>query len=249
MISETNNSEANYSSYSEWKNWSWRSIKDVPPWMQRYFAGEISKLDLDLGDRILEVGFGQGEFMEWAKSRGFEICGLEIIPDLVERAVKHNFEASLFNSTTGCPIDEMPKFLTMGTFHAIIAFDVIEHMTTAEFEKFLGFAYSILQEGGLLLARFPNAGSPFGLRLQHGDNTHRQALTETHLSQLLVGSGFELVSCDNSFRVVGDGKLSIITPLVFAIRSCIEYVFGYAYYLRRVPMDPALTAILKKKVL
>lgn len=237
----------NYQSYANWKKWSWCDYEKVPQWMRRYFAGEVSRLNLPSNSRILEIGFGQGEFMEWARAKGYKVCGLEIIDELVDKAKAAGFEAAMYNITSDQEgqLSSQPTFLEAGGFDVIIAFDVVEHLTAEEFQAFLRFSKQMLAAKGSILLRFPNGGSPFGLRLQHGDNTHRMTLTETQLTQMTVGGAFEVVFCGNAYRVVGDGKCSWLARLAFLFRNMIERFVGLVYFMRRIPLDPALTAILK----
>lgn len=236
-----------YNSYAEWKNWTWKSCNDVPNWLRRYFKGEISRLKLPPNAKILEVGFGDGSFMEWARANGYEVDGIEIIEEQVTRANKEGFRAALLN--IGDPLtDETLKPFNTATYDAIVALDVIEHLSEVQFKHFLSFATKVLQPGGKILVRFPNGGSPFGLRLQNGDGTHRMALTESRLHQLLTGSAFKLVSCNNAYRVTGDGKLRILQKFAGYTRSLIEILLGLAYFNRRVPLDPALTSIFELEV-
>ena len=36
--------------------------------------------------RLLEVGFGEGCLLDWAKARGYDVSGNELLPSMVEAA-------------------------------------------------------------------------------------------------------------------------------------------------------------------
>lgn len=206
----------------------------------------MSRIGTEVPGTVLEVGFGAGAFMEWARHSGFTVYGLEIILELIEAGQAAGFEVGGYDVANGASLKGAPDFLKPARFDAIVAFDVIEHMDAATLKGFFEFAESVLLPGGCILARFPNGGSPFGLRLQNGDNTHRLALTQSQLEQFLVGTGLRLKFCGNAFHVVGDGPFSWIKYLAFGIRNILECFFGLLYFNRRIPLDPALTVVIEK---
>ncbi|HAV13827.1 MAG TPA: hypothetical protein DCX06_10120 [Opitutae bacterium] len=233
-------------SYSEWKEWSWKPFSELTGSAKRYFTGEFNKLSFGGAGRLLELGFGEGEFMEWAKHEGHSVVGVELIDTLVENARKAGFKAEKLNLAQQT-LEECEAYgLELGSFDAIIAFDVIEHMTSDELIHFLTIASKLLKPNGQILARVPNGGSAIGLRLQNGDQTHQLALTKSKLKQLLVGSDFKVHLCDNSFRVTGNGRFSFLFRIAFPVRNFIEYFLGGLYFMGRIPLDPALTAIFRK---
>lgn len=233
--------------YSEWKGWSWMPYDSLTRSAKRYFTGEFNRLSLPPSSRILEVGFGEGGCMEWLQVQGHTVVGAELIDGLVENARNAGFAAEKLNLTEVSLETCETHGLAAASFDAIVAFDVIEHMTAEELVRFLALGSQLLKKGGKVLARFPNGGSSIGLRLQNGDQTHQLALTQSKLNQLLTPTDFEVSFCDNAYRVTGNGRLSPLFAVAFPIRSLLEWFLGSIYFMGRIPLDPALTAILWKK--
>ena len=230
-----------YETYKKWK--SWGAGRQLEPWLARYFQLEVSRAGLLHFNSVLEVGFGNGEFLDWAKQNGASPVGLEIIEELVSLAEKDGFEVYHWNLVEG---DEKESPLDGRLFDCVVAFDVIEHLTIEQAQVALQRMAALLQPGGKVLLRFPNGESPFYLPLQNGDYTHRIDVTRSKLEHLCLGSGLELECYYNSVRVAANRSTAWIKWLVFRARDIIELVVGYLYYSKRRPLDPAATAILRK---
>ena len=72
--------QAFYDTYTKWKEWEagdgYLDRSDV-------FIKELGRTNIPTNARILEIGFGEGLFLDWAKSQGFKPIGIETIPELV----------------------------------------------------------------------------------------------------------------------------------------------------------------------
>src|SRR5215218_1025735 len=69
-----------YGGYEIWKGWS--KPFTVTPEEADYFAGETSGTKIEDGD-LLEIGFGSGSFLAWARQCNARVVGAEINPTLV----------------------------------------------------------------------------------------------------------------------------------------------------------------------
>lgn len=74
-----------------------------------------------------------------------------------------------------------------------LAIDFLEHLTRSEVIDLLTLLRSRLAPSGRLIARLPNAASPFFGRLQYGDLSHETAFTPRSIAQALKLAGFESV--------------------------------------------------------
>ncbi len=99
--------------------------------------------------KILEVGFGNGLFLALARSRGWEVEGI----DTSERNV--DLAREKFSLNLQCGFFEAMK--TDQKFDAVAMLDVIEHIERPPL--FLQKAYTLLNPGGLLLLSTPNEAS------------------------------------------------------------------------------------------
>lgn len=97
---------------------------------------------------------------------------------------------------------------------AIVAFDVIEHLSTDELLEFSDQALRVLAPGGRLIVHVPNGESPFFGRVRYGDVTHERAFTRRSITQLMSTAGFHLVRCYSDTPVV-HGPVSLVRWLLW----------------------------------
>ena len=79
-----------YANYAAWKAWDGAFAPTDRE--LRYFAAEFRDIPLR-GLRVLEIGFGNGGFLVFAKGEGATLAGIEINAAMCEAARKHGFEA------------------------------------------------------------------------------------------------------------------------------------------------------------
>jgi cyclopropane fatty-acyl-phospholipid synthase-like methyltransferase len=231
-------SDSNYRSYLRWKNW--QQPDQLPNWKARYFQAELRKsCPLD-AQTVLEIGFGNADFLEWA-SKSYKVTGLEIIEELVERAKQRGYDAYLFQIP---PLAGAPSPIEGRRFDLIAGFDVAEHISQQNLPECFTFFKNHLTPNGRVILRFPNGESPFSLPLQNGDATHLTYLNKSKIEQLCIGTGLRLVEYRNSARVFG--KTLNIVPKYFAflLRDIAELLIGHIYFYRRLPLDPTAIAVL-----
>lgn len=230
--------QGEYRNYQDWKQW--QDFGSLPPSQARYFARELAMLGPLRGQRILEIGFGNGSFLRFAQQRGGEVQGTEVIPELLQAARDAGFQvsesATLFRDARSA-----------GSFDAVVAFDVIEHIGRDELPGFFAAVNGLLKPGGSFVARFPNGDSPFGRRYQHGDLTHKSVIGSGMVAHLAAMSGFQVQAVRNPrTEYLGNPLLVAAQLLQRGLRSLVEMGLGYLFFSRRVPMDQNLLAHLVK---
>jgi 2-polyprenyl-3-methyl-5-hydroxy-6-metoxy-1,4-benzoquinol methylase len=187
------------------------------------FEIETARAGLGAGARILEIGYGHGHFLDWAKARGCTVTGTEINPGLHEAAAARGHDVHLGT------LDEVDLPADI-RYDAIVAFDVFEHLTVDELKHTLETLHGLLTDTGTVFARFPNGGSPFGLAFQSGDIT-----------------GFEVAFCMNAARTVSGRRARWLKRLAFKLCDAIEVVVAFLYFRgRRMPLDGNLVCLLRK---
>jgi SAM-dependent methyltransferase len=178
--------EPAFGGYREWKGWDPASFGVFSPATAAYYEAELARADVRPGTRldILELGFGNGSFAGWTRSRGFGYAGTEVIPELLAHAESAGYRVYGPGSE--------PAFIQLGieSVDLVVALDVLEHMELSDLEVLLESIHRALRPGGRLLARVPSGDSPFGRAPQHGDLTHRLALGSSAVRQLAVRHGF-----------------------------------------------------------
>jgi cyclopropane fatty-acyl-phospholipid synthase-like methyltransferase len=232
MMNDTEWLDRVYGGYDEFK--SWDSYSDRERYVfNRHFAIELGRADIPPASRILEIGFGSGDFLVFLKERGFECDG-------IERRDNHNtrLQALGINATT-TPLSD----LAPGRYDAVFAFDVLEHMTKPELIEAMVQIERVLKPGGHLLARFPNGASPFGLFSQNGDLTHLLMLTPASFGQVCNIAGLRHDGSWNAAYIwQGMSGINRFTkPLQLLLRRASETFISYVHYGTRMPMAQQVT--------
>jgi SAM-dependent methyltransferase len=169
--------------YIKWKNWDNHLFFHCSKFEAATYRSEINKTGLRLINNVVEIGFGNGGFLAYARKKGWNVIGVEINDELVSRARSKGIEALHFNEFSS---------ISNESADLIVAIDVFEHIEKIKLEELLSQVRMKLKHGGVLLARFPNADSPFGLVNQNGDFTHATALGAYKVEYLAKNIGFEI---------------------------------------------------------
>lgn len=226
-----------YEGYADWKGWKGEFATSDK--VVRYFTAEFEGLPL-AGRDVLEIGFGNGGFLAWARGQGAEVTGLEINPDMLAAAARVGYPARKA---------ELSALVAEGRhYDLIVAFDVLEHWSPEELiENFRAIA-ALLNPGAHFLARFPNGHSPFGRVYQYGDFTHRSVLSRYRIEYLAATSGLEIVRIADACRLSSKpGPLRTLRHRWLALqRRRIERRIARLYGTPRLPLGPNLVAVLRR---
>lgn len=186
-MSTENGRDAGYDeSYAHWKRWAATDFGRCDDDDARVFEAEIAKARKDFpeGTRVLEVGFGNGAFLAFARARGWEVEGVEASAELVARAVAAGYRAHLAADLAGVEANR---------YDLVAAFDVLEHVPGDAVVGFVDEVKRVLVDGGVFMARVPNGDSPFGLVNQNGDLTHVTAIGSGMVHYLARRAGATLL--------------------------------------------------------
>ena len=82
----------NNSTYIHWKSWNSELFSKTSKLDEAYFDNTVKLLDLNESSSILEIGFGNGSFLGYAKRNGFSCDGVETNIKLVDLAISKNFK-------------------------------------------------------------------------------------------------------------------------------------------------------------
>jgi SAM-dependent methyltransferase len=225
-----------YQSYSQWKDWSLNF--SYSEFEQRYYEKELGGI-VAPGRRIIEIGFGNGGFLAWAKQVGAEVYGVEIQPEILAAAHEHGFVAVDH-------IDQLLPYRKDG-FDAAIALDVFEHIPTDDIPSTLNSIETLLKPGGTLTIRVPNGLSPFGRYNQYGDTTHINVVTPAKLAQWSFATHLRIDDVRNEARVPNNNRFRhrLGKRLQFTIREWLNKVMAKIYGLPISTLDPNLVIVLK----
>ena len=218
--------------YSEWKGWAGgTSFAHLDAGEADYFARELRDIERATTVRdVLEVGYGNGEFLGYCRSRGWNTTGMEILPELIAAAQQSGFPA--FHA------DELPGLPAQG-YDLIAAFDVLEHIPPDQTEDFLRALAGKLRPGGRMLFRFPNADTWIGAPMQNGDPTHVNAIGVLKL-------GYYATTCE--LRVVsfrGAKRRGFRTSVIHGLhRATAGVIIGAASAVKKALYFPDVPVVL-----
>lgn len=215
-------------SYLEWKGWSTVSFGHLTPSGKAYLDAELKRTGKDLGKRlsVLEYGFGVGNFLAYARNRGWDTTGVEDNPLLVEAAAAAGFKAIRVNDTAN---------LAGGQFDLIVAIDVLEHVPQDKLLGFLQEVLRLLKKDGVFLARFPNGDSPFGLANQNGDLSHVSFIGSDKARMLARLSGAEIVYLGGEAQPLNAGNPlhTLHRVVTLPLKFMLEWIVGWLFFPRR----------------
>lgn len=235
--SEPDAANDGYQGYTQWKRWQ----GDAAPTLgeSRYYAAEFRDIPL-AGKQVLEIGFGEGRFMAWARAQGATVEGIEINPEMLEAANRNGYAAR------NIALDALAE--TGASYDLIVAFDVLEHWSQDELVTNFRAIAKLLRPHGRFFARFPNGHSPFGRIYQYGDFSHRSVLSSYKIDYLAMLSGLEVVRMADVARVSSKpGVLRALRHRWLAWqRRRIERRIAHLYGTTKLPLAPNLVVLLGK---
>ena len=225
-----------YESYAQWKNW--RLDFSFSEEDHLYFEKEFARI-VGPGQRVIEIGFGGGAFLSWAKQRGAEVYGVEVQEEIVAAANANGFKAV-------SQIESLFPYRQQG-FDAVVALDVFEHISIEEIPPTLATIERLLKPSGSLIVRVPNGGSPFGRWHQYGDVTHVNVMTPAKLDQLALGTKLRVVEIRNQARVLPKGNLAkrMKAWLLFLMREGLNRGLSSIYGFGINKLDQNIVMVLK----
>lgn len=165
--------------------------------------------------RLLEVGCWVGFLLDEARSRGWEVMGIE--PSTFASAYARDHLG--LDVRTAELFDVEPE---RGLFDAVVLADVIEHLP--EPGAALDRIASLVRPGGVLYLALPNAGSlvarASGRRWWSVIPTHMHYFTRKSLTELLARHGWEVLEVGTA-------------PKAFTVRYYFERLAGYSVAVSR----------------
>ena len=143
---------------------------------------------LPAGGRVLDIGCGQGALVRLLAADGFDAHGVDVSPEQVEIARSAGLDrvelGDFHDRLRGSP----------GRWDAVVATDVLEHLSRDEVVAAFDSVRAALGPGGVFVARVPNAVSPMGGHTMFGDLTHETWFTRRSVAQLAAVAGFAAVA-------------------------------------------------------
>ena len=207
-----------HENYLNWKGWDPNLFGSFTPKESQRFRLELKSLKLKRAARILEIGFGHGHFMAWAKSQDYRVEGIEKNPHLVEIAIHKSFLATS-TDREGYGNEQ---------YDLIAAWDVLEHMSHDEIEICLNNVRKALVPGGYFIAKCPNGDSPLGLAHQNGDITHQTSIGYHKWTFLAQQSQMYIVSIRGTKKVIiyPNPMITLIKFTNWVLRKIAQWLYS-----------------------
>jgi 2-polyprenyl-3-methyl-5-hydroxy-6-metoxy-1,4-benzoquinol methylase len=150
--------------------------------------------------RVLELGCGSGELLEFLRRSGFTGArGVDLSPEQTAIAQRKGLDARLQDARDALREGELG-------LEAVIAIDFLEHFSVDEIFELLEKVMASLCPGGRLILRTPNGGALLGGHVIYGDISHLTIFAPTSLRQTLRLAGFDEIvirSCPPSHGTLG----------------------------------------------
>jgi SAM-dependent methyltransferase len=153
---------------------------------QHYLRRYRRFLPDDRSAHILDIGCGDGTFLEALRSIGYtNVHGVDVSPSQVEAAAQRGVRGVIHRAA----IDHLREH--RNEYALITAFSILEHHTREElFELLAGIREALLPEGRLI-GVVPNAKGLFGAHVRFGDITHELSFTPGSVTQVCAIAGFD----------------------------------------------------------
>jgi SAM-dependent methyltransferase/glycosyltransferase involved in cell wall biosynthesis len=135
---------------------------------------------------VLDVGCGRGELLDLLRDAGIRAIGVDLDTGMVERAREKGHEVERGDAVEYLDQNE-------GTFGAIAAIHVIEHLPYESLLRFLELARRRLAPGGVFVAETVNPHSLQAFKTFYTDLTHRAPIFPEVAAALARIQGFESV--------------------------------------------------------
>jgi 2-polyprenyl-3-methyl-5-hydroxy-6-metoxy-1,4-benzoquinol methylase len=224
---------------------------------QRYrhalLISQLRALGARFGDRLLDIGSGQGDFLVLAARAlpGLELAGFEMSREGVAIARARLPQARFHQADLFAPPAELSAYADWAGF--AVCSEVLEHLDQPE--EFLARARTYLQPGGNLLVTVP--AGPLSAFDQHIG--HRRHYTVATLAEMARAAGLEIVKISragfpffNLYRllVVMSGRRLVSHPAAGQGRPArlLSRLFGvlFAGNLSASPFGWQLLALLRR---
>lgn len=216
-------------SYNNWKNWTKENFGISKRNQISYYNAELKSIckKLNKDSKILEIGYGNGSFLNYADEKGWKIIGIEENQHLHELAIQKGFNSFLFEDL---------KKLKLNEFNLIVMFDVLEHLKKDELQHLFGLINNLLKPGGVFLSTFPNGDSPFSLYNQNGDLTHETHIGSQAIKFLATNNGFMIDNIRPSAQPMFTG--SVLSFFHVLISRPIKWFLNFFVRLIWYPTSP-----------
>jgi len=162
-----------------------RAQTDTRLWNRYFRLNYLRHLPQDKNARILDVGCGMGQFLQFLAATGYpNVAGID-----------RSDEAAQYCRSRNLAVERSEALGHLASraniYDAVVLNDLAEHFTKAEIVGVIEACYRALRPNGALLVKTVNAANPIvGAHSLAIDFTHEWIFSEESLTQLLRVVGF-----------------------------------------------------------
>jgi len=219
---------SNDSAYKKWKKWDSKSFGALTYADKIYYESELKSFNINKKTKlnVLEIGYGNGSFLRYANTKGWNVTGIEQNHELYESAKSEGFNVFL---------DEDLHKLEQEEYDLIVAFDVIEHIQKESLVDFFKRIRNLLKKGGYFISRYPNGDSPFGLYYFNGDVTHCSFIGENFFKYLLQESNLNFLTLRPPAEPFYNGSITVLIHRIISkpIKIILNLFFKLIFFPKR----------------
>ncbi len=122
------------------------------PWHSVHPTRQSEYLKNGDGKELLDMGCGNGSFIEFASQNGFNVTGIDLDYNSLKVAERRSFKGKM--NVYRAHLVEFHKNNPEAKFDVITAFEVVEHLDNTK--EVLELIHSMLKPGGLFIGSLPN---------------------------------------------------------------------------------------------
>ena len=223
-----------YADYATQKGW----VSDYVAEDEAYYDALWTEAGLGAGQRILEIGFGAGSFLDWALSHGHKPIGVDILPEILAST-----------AARGHDVRQGPlrrETFTTERFDVVCAFDVFEHLTAQGIHEYIGICLDLFDGPPRFLLRFPNGESPLSSVHQNSDLTHKTILSLSIINQILFEHNLHARAL--IFKCYPTGILKKIRRMIaYILQFMISTLLGLAYFGGKINLNVNLEVLVTER--
>ena len=196
--------------------------------------------------RVLEIGPGLGEFVEYCNDK--EVQAIDVI-DRDKGILTYLRSTYKINQS----FDSLTLFFDKkgGLYDIIMLTQVLEHIPKEEHIDLLKKLYGRLSVGGIILITVPNIGNPLAIYERYYDYTHETAFTDHSLIQMADFA--DLAKSEVFLRPFRIPPYSLINILRSALQSLLHVIFKLLFIVNGGVYPRILTTnislIIEKKII
>ena len=198
------------------------TIKRKKEYIQFNFGKVIDKRLLKPNCKVLEIGPGLGDFVEYCNDK--KVYAVDII-DQDEAVISYISKKYKIQKE----YSSLHQFLNQkaSLYDIILLTQVLEHIPQEEHISLLKGLYERLSDKGVIIITVPNIGNPLAIFERYYDYTHKTAFTEHSLMQMVDFANFKNVRVTvQPFRIPPYSLINIVRSI---LQSLLHGIFKLIY--------------------